>query len=1467
MPRLPRISRALIVAVLVIGTSLGLVFLSSPRGWADDRDLLRFDTSKPYLFLILDTSSSMALKMGPDAVWVPGSADNPDSKLFQAKQALYEVFKNVNDLHFGFASYNQDEVRAVQKHWLYFHTAPFPDNWPISFPLSEVDGTLTRFVDTPVEDTDGDGIPDTGDGVLEPVSDINSGDVMTFGPNYPISPVGEAGTCASPLNLDDPTDRNRVQSFAVEDFNSTTKWTIFWVEEAGQVYKMEARLSMSGDIGDNPMNVDFRISPVLACPGTLGEPVFADVPFLLDSFLNEILTVDHIFEDNRDDNGEGFAGLWNWSDVESSADFGTDHPFTGKGWEGNYDSDFDSGSAPFNSRVTNDDPFCSQLPCQNGPKPVEDTLKGVRPDTGDHSPALDSGDMIPLDWQTENRDRFLMRLAPNLKANPANVPDLRVASYFDDAPTSVGGQTVHAPTGSGIRPLAATDYSPLAKSINDFRCWYLGKNGRGAIGKCRQSAFFDEGWENLACEFDSEFGCRRPFLIIISDGEDTAQGEDATADVAALFSQSSVQTWAINLGDPRKCRAGGELHPITQAGRGECLTVATRGELMKTLKDILGQIRESARSFASAAVPSVQATVEQKIFLSNFTPLNDESVWDGHIFSFLKPLPLDGSKPNLDARCDGSGDIAQRETECLLWDVGEEIIDQIAVPPLDLSSIDARRVFYSRESQSGAWPDSREFLHLDAGDCLPAASDYAQCLDLLAGFGLLPDPPPADLTPQETRALTVLQETFALKMATVEEIDPDTGNPVVRNIDYILGDTFHSTPLVLGTPPSAFYFAADLFSDQGDPDATCDSGDNKGYRCFFRKHQYRRRVLVLGSDDGMLHAVDAGNFRTSGNDPITNKSLTDEFDNGVGKEIFAYAPRATLPTIRDLAEGDAHIFGVDGSIAAADVFIDPVFGAAGPDPDEREWRTVMAFGLREGGSTVTVLDITQPDHLNADFEPDDRGSYVPSCTTNFNTNDCGPVPYPSAVWEFTDSIYDAVNGLVRLDEDGNGFADLGDTWSTPTVGLIQVCKPGGTACSTTDLDPANRADLEHKSVAIFGGGMDVESKTTPADPLSNLTPAGSAKRGNWIYIVDVETGSVMYKRQVIGAAASDIAAVDIDQNGFLDRLYVPTIAGLLYRVDIGPDSSGDVPDLDNTIPSVLGMDGNVHTVPPRITSSDWDPRVLFDTLGDSSVSNASQVRRPLYFRPSVFFIAKLGLYGLSFGSGDREDLWSVSSSEGRFWVMVDDTDAASSPRSETTLERIDEFDGATGNDFLLDPGLLPGSRGWYIALGPDERVITDSFALSGVTIFSTFVPRTDITDEDGDPVDVGCDSRGRPGEEHRCAKAGNSNIFAVNTTNANALLEDLSGQEVRSLQTPTYVSNPFAETGTNRDIDSGDDGPTADDLDERLENIMESLKGLFPTNCKFANYRVDVKTIAADTSLQIIAPIPVCLIEKNWKDF
>ena len=62
-------------------------------------------------------------------------------------------------------------------------------------------------------------------------------------------------------------------------------------------------------------------------------------------------------------------------------------------------------------------------------------------------------------------------------------------------------------------------------------------------------------------------------------------------------------------------------------------------------------------------------------------------------------------------------------------------------------------------------------------------------------------------------------------------------------------------------------------------------------------------------------------------------------------------------------------------------------------------------------------------------------------------------------------------------------------------------------------------------------------------------------------------------------------------------------------------------------------------------------------------------------------------------------------------------------------------------------------------------------------------------------------------------------------------------------------------------------GVTLAMLLEDLETIMEEIKGLFPANCRFTNARLDVQMVSQDTGLIRVAPIPVCIIQKNWREF
>ncbi len=263
----------------------------------------------------------------------------------------------------------------------------------------------------------------------------------------------------------------------------------------------------------------------------------------------------------------------------------------------------------------------------------------------------------------------------------------------------------------------------------------------------------------------------------------------------------------------------------------------------------------------------------------------------------------------------------------------------------------------------------------------------------------------------------------------------------------------------------------------------------------------------------------------------------------------------------------------------------------------------------------------------------------------------------------------------------------------------------------------------------------------------------------------------------------------------------------------------------------------------------WQPRVIFDANFDGG--DPTLLPRPIYMRPSVIFVAKLGLYALAFGTGDREDLWLGTQQEGRFYVFVDDTDflaPGSLPLIEEDLVPVPVGAAEVNIDYLLERP--SGQKGWFIPLEEAERVITEAFALSGVTFFSTFQPDVVVSGV-RDPL---------------CSKTGTSRVFIVNTANANPFLRDIDDNQTRFMAVANFVTNPYTEQSQTRTPVPGGEGSPAPPLPEDLAHVMEALKGLFPSNCRFANYRIDIKTISADTGVIFIAPVPVCIIEKNWKD-
>jgi hypothetical protein len=229
-------------------------------------------------------------------------------------------------------------------------------------------------------------------------------------------------------------------------------------------------------------------------------------------------------------------------------------------------------------------------------------------------------------------------------------------------------------------------------------------------------------------------------------------------------------------------------------------------------------------------------------------------------------------------------------------------------------------------------------------------------------------------------------------------------------------------------------------------------------------------------------------------------------------------------------------------------------------------------------------------------------------------------------------------------------------------------------------------------------------------------------------------------------------------------------------------------------------------------------------------------------------------------------------------VFIDDTDElddAALPLNEGDLVRIAVESADLDQDLLLTRN--PGQKGWFIPLATEERIITDAFSLSGITIFSSFQPAIAITADNCDPIndpncdeleEIACgDKEFEADTDNLCARAGISRNFVVGTTNGDAFLFDVTGAATRYEAVSTFVTSPYSEPGQNKNPQSSSTGDNADTLTALEIDVMDHLKELFPESCRFANYRVDIKTIAADTRVERIAPIPVCLVEKNWKEY
>lgn len=303
----------------------------------------------------------------------------------------------------------------------------------------------------------------------------------------------------------------------------------------------------------------------------------------------------------------------------------------------------------------------------------------------------------------------------------------------------------------------------------------------------------------------------------------------------------------------------------------------------------------------------------------------------------------------------------------------------------------------------------------------------------------------------------------------------------------------------------------------------------------------------------------------------------------------------------------------------------------------------------------------------------------------------------------------------RKNSSTDGFGELGQTWSEAKVAKIKSCS-GGTC---TD-----------RPVLIFGAGYDATA--------DDASPQGTATMGRGIYVVDAITGDIIWMAgpsqpahfpataqftQVTGMTypiPSDIAVVDRNGDGYVDRLYAPDTGGNIWRINIDPAASADT----------------------------WTVGKLA-SLRTASAATGSNNYRKFLFPPDVVFGTAYD--SVLIGSGDREHPFDLTT-ENRFYMLKDDPAlaASSGTSSGTAITEV-----TTDNNLCnVTNNLLPtdltctsdtlsncqnlltaranaeaclnasGNHGWYITFCQGEKVVNTPITLAGAVNFGTNVPRS-----------------------------------------------------------------------------------------------------------------------------------------------
>lgn len=414
-------------------------------------------------------------------------------------------------------------------------------------------------------------------------------------------------------------------------------------------------------------------------------------------------------------------------------------------------------------------------------------------------------------------------------------------------------------------------------------------------------------------------------------------------------------------------------------------------------------------------------------------------------------------------------------------------------------------------------------------------------------------------------------------------------------------------------------------------------------------------------------------------------------------DILSAQNNLMLDTIGD------HFFGMD---ATPSFWVQDKNGDGIVDPATGE-KVYMYIGMRRGGSNIYAFDVT------------------PSPGKVTSSSDTTNTISPKLLWTITGGSGD--------------FTKLGQTWSRPLVSTILVKGAGA-------------GESKRETVLLFGGGY-----STSQD---NNIPAGTDSVGNAIYMVNPSTGARIWWASSDAAAnlviagmdysiPSDLAIMDSNADGAVDRIYVGDTGGQVWRVDLGNQ-------INFSGGSTTGGSG-AHKFASLASTSEQHKRKFFYP------PDIAQIKDTEYSSAQYYDMVTIG-------SGDREDpldilttnLVSPKSKEAvhnRIYALRDysyQTGPAASPSTitQSDLYNVDDNKLGTYTGLLLDAQIddFKTKKGWFLRLKESvdvtlpnglttswigEKVLSRTVIFNGILYVTTYTPANDLNSTDACVPDEG----------------------------------------------------------------------------------------------------------------------------------